>query len=56
MTIEINNKIMEEFVQFIHNQEFIDYVLYNTSTATGALILQTLFNQADEIKRILEKD
>lgn len=56
MTIEINNEIMEEFVQFIHNQEFIDYILYNTSTTIGALILQTLFNQADEIKRALEED
>ena len=56
MTIEINNKIMEEFIQFIHNQEFIDYILYNASTAIGALILQTLFNRADEIKKVLEED
>ena len=56
MTIEINNKIMEEFVQFIHKQEFMDYILFNTSTAVGGLILQTLFNQANEIKEVLEED
>jgi len=56
MTIEINNKIMEEFVQFIHNQEFIDYILFNTSTSVGALILQTLIDKSNEIKKVLEED
>ena len=57
MELSIDKTIWEEYDAFISNPDFVHYLTNNTTNIKVAmLVLQTLIDKSNEIKKVLEED
>lgn len=57
MELSIDKTIWEEYDTFISNPDFVHYLTNNTTNIEVAmLVLQTLIDKSNEIKKVLEED
>lgn len=57
MELSIDKTIWEEYDAFISDPDFVHYLTKNTTNIEVAmLVLQTLIDKSNEIKKVLEED